>query len=119
MTVNKKSRFGNISLSIFFLFIIFVMLFISSIPGADGSQYKRHFVRVSPRDGRYFELSDGSPFIPNGLNMIAPYGRSEQEALQYMERWIKSLSENGGNYIRLWLSHNFFDIETIERSIPC
>jgi hypothetical protein len=32
-----------------------------------------------------------------------------------MERWIKALSENRGNYIRLWLSHNFFDIE-YERS---
>jgi hypothetical protein len=28
-----------------------------------------------------------------------------------MENWMKSLSENGGNYIRIWLSHNFFDIE--------
>jgi len=71
----------------------------------------RSFVRVSPRDRRYFELSDGSPFVPIGLNMIAPYGKTEEEALSLMEQWIKSLSENGGNYIRIWLSHNFFDIE--------
>jgi hypothetical protein len=43
--------------------------------------------------------------------MIAPWGRDEKEALATMERWIKSLSENRGNYIRLWLSHNFFDVE--------
>jgi hypothetical protein len=28
-----------------------------------------------------------------------------------MEQWIQSLSENRGNYIRLWLSNNFFDVE--------
>jgi len=69
------------------------------------------FVRVSPRDSRYFELSDGSPYVPIGLNMIAPYGDTEEEALARMERWMKNLSDNGGNYIRIWLSHNFFDIE--------
>jgi hypothetical protein len=71
----------------------------------------KSFVRVSPRDRRYFELSDGSPYVPIGLNMIAPNGDSEQEALARMEQWMKSLSENGGNYIRIWLSNNFFDVE--------
>jgi hypothetical protein len=28
-----------------------------------------------------------------------------------MDSWMKSLSENRGNYIRLWLSHDFFDVE--------
>ncbi|MBL7188604.1 MAG: family 16 glycosylhydrolase [Phycisphaerae bacterium] len=69
------------------------------------------FVQVSPRDERYFELSNGTPHVPIGLNMIAPWGRDEKEALATMERWIKALSENRGNYIRLWLSHNFFDVE--------
>jgi hypothetical protein len=69
------------------------------------------FVRVSPRDRRYLELSNGSPYIPIGLNMIAPYGKTEQEALTRMEQWMKNLSDNGGNYIRIWLSNNFFDIE--------
>ncbi|UCC98949.1 MAG: cellulase family glycosylhydrolase [Phycisphaerales bacterium] len=71
----------------------------------------QRFVKVSARDGRYFELTNSRPFVPIGLNMIAPYGNNEQEALQRMEQWIDNLSENRGNYIRLWLSHNFFDIE--------
>jgi len=71
----------------------------------------KSFVQVSPRDRRYFELSNGNPYIPIGLNMIAPYGKTEQEALARMEQWIKNLSDNGGNYIRIWLSHNFFDVE--------
>jgi len=69
------------------------------------------FVQVSPRDECYFELTNGTPHVPIGLNMIAPWGRDEKEALATMERWIKALSDNRGNYIRLWLSHNFFDIE--------
>jgi beta-glucanase (GH16 family) len=71
----------------------------------------KSFVRVSPRDKRYFELSNGDPYVPIGLNMIAPYGKNEQQALALMEQWIKNLSDNGGNYIRIWLSHNFFDVE--------
>jgi hypothetical protein len=69
------------------------------------------FVRVSPRDARYLELSDGKPYIPIGLNMIAPPGRDEKQALATMEDWMRKLSSNGGNYIRLWLSNPFFDVE--------
>lgn len=71
----------------------------------------KSFVQVCPGDRRYFELSNGKPFVPNGLNMIAPWGSTEQEALARMERWIEALSQNRGNYIRLWLSNNFFDVE--------
>jgi hypothetical protein len=64
------------------------------------------FVRVS-RDRRYLELSDGSPYIPIGLNMIAPpSGREDVFA-----GWIESLSRNRGNYIRVWLSNPHFDVE--------
>jgi len=69
------------------------------------------FVQVSRHDKRYFQLSNGSPYIPIGLNMIAPSGRNEEEALATMEKWIENLAGNRGNYIRLWLSNNFFDVE--------
>ncbi len=65
------------------------------------------FVRVSPRDHRYFEFSDGHPYIPIGLNMIAPPG----EGLAGMESWMTNLQANGGNFIRVWLSNPFFDVE--------
>lgn len=79
--------------------------------GENSSSDSQSFVRVSPRDTRYLELSNGQPYIPIGLNMIAPRGSSEQEALACMDSWMKSLSENRGNYVRLWLSHDFFDVE--------
>ncbi len=69
------------------------------------------YVCVSSRDARYLELSDGRAYIPIGLNMIAPPGRDEKQALAQMEDWMRKLSANGGNYIRLWLSNPFFDIE--------
>lgn len=65
------------------------------------------FVRVSPRDPRYFELSDGQPYIPIGLNMIRPPGND----LAGMEVWFRKLSANGGNFVRIWLSSPFFDVE--------
>jgi len=64
-------------------------------------------VRVSPRDPRYFELTDGEPYIPIGLNMIGPPGNG----LEGMEEWFKKLSAQGGNYVRIWLSNPFFDVE--------
>jgi hypothetical protein len=55
------------------------------------------YVRVSPRDSRYLELSDGTPYIPNGLNVIHPQGGvSTEEGLAQMERWMKSLADNEG-----------------------
>lgn len=69
-------------------------------------------VRVSERDPRYFELSNGEPYIPIGLNVIHPSGggNAEQQMAQF-EVWMRRLSENGGNYIRVWLSAPYWDIE--------
>jgi len=75
------------------------------------SEKKMPFVRVSPRDARYFELSDGRPYIPIGLNMIQPPRGAKQEDLGPMADWIKSLAANRGNFIRVWLSAPYFDVE--------
>ena len=71
------------------------------------------FVRVSPRDARYLELGNGTPYVPIGLNMVHPDAREGDEAagLQCMDRWFDLLSKNGGNYTRIWLSSGFFDVE--------
>ncbi len=70
------------------------------------------YVRVSPRDHRYLELTSGAPYIPNGLNMVAPpKAESEEASLKVFEEWLSKLSANGGNYIRVWLSNAFWDVE--------
>lgn len=69
------------------------------------------YVRVSPRDPRYFELTDGRPFIPIGLNMVHP-GGNPTNGLAVMDDWLGRLSTNGGNFIRIWLSSAFWEPET-------
>jgi hypothetical protein len=72
------------------------------------------FVRVSPRDPRYFELSDGRPYIPIGLNLIAPdapHSSSESNGLARMDQWLSQLARHGGNLFRVWLSAPFWDVE--------
>jgi hypothetical protein len=68
------------------------------------------FVRVSPRDSRYFELSDGLPYIPIGLNLIHPNTR-DTEGLARIEEWLHRLGTNHGNFARIWLSSPFWDVE--------
>jgi hypothetical protein len=68
------------------------------------------FVRISPRDPRYFELSDGRPYIPNGLNLIHP-NTADRDGLARMEEWVQRLGTNGGNFARVWLSSPFWDVE--------
>lgn len=71
------------------------------------------YVRVSSRDRRYLELTDGTPYIPIGLNMISPpdIRAGEDAALAGMDEWLTKLSSNGGNYIRVWISSPFWAVE--------
>jgi hypothetical protein len=71
------------------------------------------YVRVSNRDRRYLELTDGTPYIPIGLNMISPpYTKNGVEAsFAGLDDWLSKLSSNGGNYIRVWLSNPFWAVE--------
>jgi hypothetical protein len=75
---------------------------------AENAPKAEQFVRVSPRDARYLELSDGRPFIPIGLNLCWPAGGQDEHQ---MDRWLERLAANGGNMARIWLGTNFFDVE--------
>lgn len=68
------------------------------------------WVQISARDPRYLELDDGRPFVPIGLNMAHPVGPAGRER-ETMERWVSALSSNGGNLIRIWLSHPWWNPE--------
>ncbi|HEY3332027.1 MAG TPA: hypothetical protein VGK19_18490 [Capsulimonadaceae bacterium] len=82
------------------------------------------YVIVSPHDPRYFCFSDGSPYVPIGLNLCWPtmYALSSgQEFLvtaqratfgaREFERWFDRLAANGGNFARLWLGATYFQPE--------
>jgi hypothetical protein len=76
--------------------------------------YSQRFVEVSARNPSYFVLTDGTPYIPVGINLINPSGggSNPDSAFYEIEQWMKNLAANGGNYIRIWLSQSFWDIET-------
>jgi hypothetical protein len=72
------------------------------------------YIEVSSENSSYFQFSNGSPYIPIGINMISPSGRyrdNTDSSLYEMSQWMKKLSDNGGNYIRIWLSSPFWDVE--------
>ncbi len=90
----------------FFIIVAFVATGWLSAAISRGEASLAH-VRISPRDPRYFELSNGKPYIPIGLNMIRP----PTDSLDGMEMWFSKLSTEGGNFVRIWLSSPFFDVE--------
>ncbi|MCU0248125.1 MAG: cellulase family glycosylhydrolase, partial [Bryobacter sp.] len=82
------------------------------VTAAAAAPPREDFIRVSRRDPHYLETSSGKPYIPNGLNLIAPgRSRSEEEGFATFERWLDRLAENRANYIRLWLSNEFWAVE--------
>lgn len=79
----------------------------SELKALDG----RHLV-VSARHRRYLALDDGTTFIPNGLNLCFPrFATSHEEAVAKYDRWLRRLAAHRGNFVRLWLGVEFFDIE--------
>ncbi len=90
--------------------VLFTLLasFCAPLSGGESPSPAKHFVRVSPRDSRYFEFSDGQPYIPIGLNMIGP---RRDEGFSSMQRWIEKLAANGGTFIRIWMGSPYFDVE--------
>jgi hypothetical protein len=65
------------------------------------------FVRVNQENPRYLGFDDGSSYFPIGLNMAW----STNHVLEDYQRWLNLLSQNGGNYIRVWMASRSFGIE--------
>ncbi len=89
----------------------------SALPAASAGAARQtggSFVQVSKRNSRYLEAV-GRSYIPIGLNLIYPPWPSAQptpdERLAELDRWLARLAANGGNYIRIWLGDEFYDLE--------
>ena len=79
-----------------------------------GCQSSENFVRVSEKNPNYTELSDGTPFVAIGYNLSFPRWwdkMSEEECFNMIEEHLKNIHANGGNYVRVWISHPFYEIE--------
>lgn len=80
-----------------------------------GQTSDQNFVNVSKQYPRYFETANGKTYIPIGLNLCWPrFIDNEAEGLAKMEFYFWQLSQNGGNYARIWLSAPFWEIETVK-----
>ncbi len=73
---------------------------------ADEAADQDAFVRVSPRDARYFELSNGRPYIPIGFNLV-PGPRAGE-----FERVVGEMARNRINYCRIWADQAPWGVET-------
>lgn len=71
---------------------------------------------VSGVDSRYFADVDGKTFVPVGCNIcfprmyVAGSPESRAECEEKLFGWLRAFAANGGNYTRLWLGHEFFEI---------
>ena len=66
---------------------------------------KDAFVKVSGENPAYFELSNGSTYIPIGFNLVNP---PEEEELEDI---VLTMAANQINYCRIWLGLSLWDIE--------
>ena len=73
-------------------------------------------VSASPSAPRYFETSDGRGWIPVGMNICFDRlyldGTNETRAAceeRFFGR-MRKFAANGGNFIRFWLGHPFFEV---------
>jgi cellulase (glycosyl hydrolase family 5)/uncharacterized protein DUF5060 len=58
------------------------------------------FVRISPRNRRYFEFERGKAYYPVGANVCWAGGRGTYD----YDEWFPRYAQAGCNYARLWLS---------------
>jgi len=86
-----------------FLTIAFVFSILVAI-----GQSKNAYIRISPRDPRYLEFSDGTPYIPIGINLIGMGRQETEKGLAQVKDALQKLSKNKGNYFRLWFSDSLF-----------
>jgi hypothetical protein len=63
------------------------------------------YVQVSKENPAYFELSNGSTYIPNGFNLVNPPDEDE------LEEVVLTMATNRINYCRVWLGLSLWDIE--------
>ena len=83
--------------------------------GHQGNALAGRFVDVHPKAPHYFRNSDGTTFLPIGGNLCFDrlYGTEGNDRAACEERLfrrMRAFAANGGNFLRFWLGHPFFDI---------
>ncbi len=95
----------NKNMLVVLLGLLSFCLNITGVESAGLSSTDGPFVRVSQRDPRYFELTDGKPYIAIGFNLVGPPESKD------MERVVSAMADNGVNYCRIWLDQALWSVE--------
>lgn len=88
------------------LFTLAFQLLLNAQPVKNNQSYQNSFVKVSSENPFYFELTNGETYIPIGANLCWA------KDMDVLESYFRKLSENGGNYARIWLNFPAHEIET-------
>ncbi len=108
--MNKRSLICLLSVALF-LFVEMACVQTNAKPEvSDKTSGSESFIRVSAKNPRYFETTDGHTWIPIMINLVLPNGE-EEEVFKKVEMYFKHFSENGGNAVRIWISSPFLEIE--------
>ena len=68
-------------------------------------------ISVSRRDPRYFADETGRTWVPVGCNICFDRtARPSAEARRLYDGWMTTFAENGGNFMRVWISVPFADV---------
>lgn len=87
------------------LLLGFFQLSLEAQQATGNNSFQHSFVKVSSKNPFYFELTNGKPYIPIGANICWA------KNIDTLESYFKKLSENGGNFARVWLNHPQHEIE--------
>ena len=89
------------------MLLLFLMVHFSGAQSVkNNSAFQNSYVRVSKENPFYFELTSGETYIPVGANLCWA------KDMDTLESYFKKLSENGGNFARIWLNFPGQEIET-------
>ncbi len=77
---------------------------------------RRGDIQKSVRDARYFQYSDGSPYIPLGQNLGWGNWGMDNGTFSY-DTWLPKIAAEGGNFARYWLWSDFHGIEWKETGL--
>ena len=92
--------------TIILLLFIAVQFSLNGQPVKNSASFQNSYVKISTQNPFYFELTNGETYIPIGANLCWA------KDMDTLELYFKKLSENGGNFARIWLNFPGHEIET-------
>jgi hypothetical protein len=92
--------------TIILLLFLAVQFSVNGQSAKNSTSFQNSYVKVSSQNPFYFELTNGETYIPIGANLCWA------KDMDTLESYFKKLSENGGNFARIWLNFPGQEIET-------